>query len=593
MKTLRYFLALLLAMTWPAAAVLWTGPNASSGGGGGSGISAGTALTMIQTNIQYTGEYVDCSLPPYSAACDGTTDDTLAVWRASTNGSVTWPRGRTCIIANLYLSNDCWIKIPAGTTVKAKAGTTGVLIEPNTWKLNVRGPGWLQGLTTAAQNVGNFSYAIPGGALSGVRLYGNGPQASVSEVKFKGFNGAAVICDGPANDISSRLAEIVVSNCHFTNNYHSVYLGIDTADYTLIVGNYMAGNFSGFDSLCANFSVVGNLFVDNRWSTIVSPWNAARGFGLISGNTINHSGGSGGLGNSLYCNASAGNELFFSGNKLAGGADITFHDSANAVIQGNHFANAINITNDTAGRTNYFSLNSFPAAPVAYGAGSNTARLNPLSYGGYWDNQGIPGSAVDIVFSTGLTPTTNGHQVTVTASGGGGGTALKHVNTTQIVYADTDASTQKELIDATTTIAGGTLTAGTVISWEVKGSYSDPDVDNPVMTFDVKYGTVSLCTVTVNPTLASSSDWTLKGTTTFRAIGASGTAVTTFHWMDDSLDIVAPTSFPVWPITTHTETGTLDTTASTDLHIDFQYGSSSPGNWSALVEQVIIKVEAP
>jgi hypothetical protein len=152
-----------------------------------------------------------------------------------------------------------------------------------------------------------------------------------------------------------------------------------------------------------------------------------------------------------------------------------------------------------------------------------------------------------------------------------------HVNTEKVNAWSTNG--ESSLLDATSTLAAGSLTVGKMITIEAFGVIYDPGASVPTTTFRLKLGSVAIVTQSRNATTAN---WHLRAALTLRATGSSGSVVGTVAITHDngSTEMFGLDS----------QTGTVNTTGSLTVDltasVDDYTGAEGVG-----CEQLIIRGE--
>jgi len=129
-----------------------------------------------------------------------------------------------------------------------------------------------------------------------------------------------------------------------------------------------------------------------------------------------------------------------------------------------------------------------------------------------------------------------------------------HVNTAQVIAWSTNGTST--LLDSTATISAGSLHAGSTITIDAFGSFSDPGANVPNATLNLKLGS----TIVVTETQAvGNNHWHLHGSITIRTTGPTGHAVGAFDLLQD---FSGANPFP-----TDTQAATLNTTGSLTVDV--------------------------
>ena len=224
-----------------------------------------------------------CQVTDYGAACDGQTDDTLAVQRAldacaNYNGVVELPMHRTCLSFPLDFHNGTQLHVPLGATLKAYPS---VVRWPNATRFNfvelkrlkdvaVFGKGTIDGS-------GEVWYTVPLAVLSGER-----PRLfHMEHIRNVSFHGITLRhTAGGTLGFNSPCADIVVDGITIDNPSFGNTDGIDIACNGALVQNSRVVN--GDDSICMK-SGAKNVLVRNCSVANGKPWPGAVKPGLAGG----------------------------------------------------------------------------------------------------------------------------------------------------------------------------------------------------------------------------------------------------------------------------------------------------------------------
>jgi hypothetical protein len=155
---------------------------------------------------------------------------------------------------------------------------------------------------------------------------------------------------------------------------------------------------------------------------------------------------------------------------------------------------------------------------------------------------------------------TNGEAVTIVLSNGpSGAMAPLHVNAARVISWSTNG--EGSLLDGAVTIAGGNLTARSVIRLEAFGSFSDPAISLPTATVRLKLGSTAIVTQAKS---VAGANWHLNALLTVRAAGNAGTVAAAMAVLQDGSG-ADPFSFATQTATIGTTTNLVfDLTASID-----------------------------
>jgi hypothetical protein len=145
---------------------------------------------------------------------------------------------------------------------------------------------------------------------------------------------------------------------------------------------------------------------------------------------------------------------------------------------------------------------------------------------------------------------TNGGVVSLLLSNGPAGDSGRlHVNAARVVSWSTNG--ESSLLDGGVTIPGGSLAAGSLLRLDAFGSFADPSVGLPSVTFRVKLGATTCIGQTKSIT---SANWHLTALVTIRSAGNSGTTAGTLALLQD---LAGAEPFPF-----DSQTATVDTTVN-------------------------------
>ncbi len=151
-----------------------------------------------------------------------------------------------------------------------------------------------------------------------------------------------------------------------------------------------------------------------------------------------------------------------------------------------------------------------------------------------------------------------------------------HVNVATVNAWSTNG--EVSLLDGTTTLPAGSLSAGKVVTIEAFGSIADPAASAPNVTFKLKLGSVVIVTQSKN---AAAASWHIRAALTVRTAGSSGSVAGTIALTHDN-DAIG--SFG-----RDTQTATVNTTGS--LTVDLRASAEDfTGEEGVTCEQLVVEV---
>ena len=220
--------------------------------------SASAAAGTVGAKLKQSTSIVD---PPYSAKCDGTTDDSAAIQAAinSTASIVTMPPGVTCSFATT-LTIDRALRFEGGASTGDTAGNPG----PSTTKLLYTGTADaidVVGSTVngkASVHLSNFSLWGSGSAQYGIN-FGSGTQLTMSSIKnvhIRSFSQTGYAGLRVGNVLVSVFENLMIERCYYgiTDGGASTTLKFDTL--------FLYGNTYGLYLTSINSSKFINVITD-------------------------------------------------------------------------------------------------------------------------------------------------------------------------------------------------------------------------------------------------------------------------------------------------------------------------------------------
>jgi len=152
-----------------------------------------------------------------------------------------------------------------------------------------------------------------------------------------------------------------------------------------------------------------------------------------------------------------------------------------------------------------------------------------------------------------------------------------HVNTAQVIAWSTNG--ESTLLDSTATITAGSLHAGSTITLDAFGSFSDPGVNVPVATLNLKLGST---VIAVESQSVGNNHWHLHGIISIHTVGPTGHVVGAFSVVQDFSGAN--------PFGADTQTATVDTTGSLSVSLTASIDNFTDAE-SVTCDQLIIRLE--